>query len=188
MFTNIRPITVHCILAALALAACADSPGGGGPCSAPGSMGSLAFTFPSGSFTASCFSAASDGGSVTFTSLSPPSGQTAAVLQLTLEARDQVRQVCPWFPGASAALVSSFVDMTVQARNGDAVLATAAAGLSAPAAPAPAGAVTASDWSTGPGQLVSVFFTAGAAAVATGGPDGGALVPVSGSATTLIDP
>jgi len=186
MFTSIRLITAHCILAALALAACADSPGGGGPCPSPGSTGSLAFSFPSGSFTASCFSAASDGGSVTFTSLSPPAGQTAAVLQLTLEARDRVRQVCPWYPGASATLDSSCVDITVQARNGDAVLATAAAGLSAPGAPAPAGAVTASDWGTGPGQLVSVFFSTGSAAVVTGAPDGGALVPISGSATTLI--
>jgi len=180
-------MTAHCI-AAFALSACTDSPGTG-PCSAPASTGSLAFSFPSGSFTASCFSAASDGGSVTFTSLPPAAGQTAAVIQLTLEARDQLRSVCPWYPGASASLASPCVDMTVQARNGDAVLHEAIAGLSAlGGSPAPTGALTAGDWGTGPGQLVSVVFASGSALRSNGGtPDGGTLVPVSGSASTLID-
>lgn len=181
-------MAAHCILAALTLAACADSPGGGGSCPSPGSTGGLAFTFPSGSFTASCFSAAGDGGSLTLTSQPPAAGQTAAVVQLTFEARDSLRDVCPWYPGASASLASTCVDMTVQARNGDAVLQEAVAGLGAQgSAPAPVGALTASDWGTGPGQLVSVFFSSGAALSPKGGaPDGGTLVPISGSATTLI--
>jgi hypothetical protein len=144
------------------------------------------FTFRSGRFTATCFSATSDGGTVTFTSSPPPAGQTAAVIQLALQARDSLRNVCPWYPGASASLASSCVAMSAQARNGDSVLEHAEGGASA-GLPAPAGAVTVSDWGTGPGQLVSVSFSPGAALTAGGqGPDGGTLVPVSGSATTLI--
>src|SRR3954463_6994763 len=111
MFTSIRPIAAHCTLAALALAlgACDDSSGGGGPCSSPGSNGSVAFNFRSGAFTATCFSATSDGGTVPFPSAAPAAGQTAAVMQLALQARDPFRNVCPWYPGATASLASSCV-------------------------------------------------------------------------------
>src|SRR5437867_1098798 len=131
MFTSIRLITAHCTLAtlALALAACNDSPGGGGgPCDAAGSYGSVTFTFPSGNYAAGCFSAASDGGTVTITSLAPATGQTAAVMQLSFQSRDQLRNVCPWYPGAAASLASACVTMRVQARNGDSLLHEALGG------------------------------------------------------------
>src|SRR4051812_27780153 len=186
MFTSIRLITAHCTLAALTLAACDDSSGGGGPCGAAGSQGSVTFTFPSGSYAAGCFSATSDGGTVTVTSPAPAAGQTAAVMQLSLQPRDQLRNVCPWYPGASAALASACVTMRVQARNGDSLLHEALGGTAA-GLPAPTGTLTVSDWGTGPGQLVSISFSSGAALTSGGkGPDGGTLVPLSGSAATLI--
>src|SRR5262245_43429649 len=133
MFTSIRPIPTHRTLATLALApavlalalaldGCTDSPGGNGPCPSPGSNGSVTFTFRSGSFTAACFSATSDGGTVTLTSQPPAASQTAAVMQLDLKARDPLHNVCPWYPGASSSLAGGCVAVSVQAQNGASVL------------------------------------------------------------------
>ncbi|HVE83967.1 MAG TPA: hypothetical protein VND93_14010 [Myxococcales bacterium] len=181
-----RSIGLHLSLAAAAAvslaAGCEDSGGGGGgPCGAPGSTGTVTFTFQGQPFTATCFQAVASGGSLTFTSATPAAGRTAAVMRLQLPARDSTGAVCPWHPGATALLAGGCVDLLVQGQTGADAGAASAPWTASSGTPTASGAILVSDWATAPGQLASVSFSLGASVTS----DGGTQIPISGSATTL---